>query len=454
MKFSSPLLFGLFFLTILSSCSIFNKQKPTPVPDDKTATIPPPINTENELAQLIKYSSVFSKSFTGFSLYDPSTKEYIYQENGDKYFTPASNTKLFTFYTCLEVLGDSIPALKYVIQGDSLIFWGTGDPSFLNPNLPHDTKIIKFLTNRKEKLFFCSHNFQDKKYGSGWAWDDYPYYFQPEKSPLPIHGNVVSFHQDRNTDNFNYYPHFFYDFLKKDRNHRTVSRHPDKNIFYYNPRSRAGFSKQIPFIYSDSLLINGLNRLFKLNIQLYTKKEMPPKHHKIVYSVPSDLLYKRLLQPSDNFVAEQLMLLCGAVINDTLNVRKTIDFAKHNFFNNAPSILEWVDASGLSRYNLITPNTLVYLLEKIYHKIPMERIKEVFPAGGQSGTIRRWYASDPPFIYAKTGTLRHRHTLSGYLITESKRVLIFSFMHNNYVSPSSEIKREMDKVLRHIQKSY
>ena len=90
---------------------------------------------KRKIRKLFKHSAIVNDHFTGFALYDIDSKKMIYELNSDKYFTPASNTKLFTFYTCLKMLGDSIPALKYVNRNDSLIFWGTGDPAFLHTGL-------------------------------------------------------------------------------------------------------------------------------------------------------------------------------------------------------------------------------------------------------------------------------------------------------------------------------
>ena len=129
---------------------------------------------------------------TGFVLYDPATKKTLYDFNGSSYFTPASNTKILTFYTALNVLADSVPALEFVQRGDSLIFWGTGDPSFLNKEVFYDSAAYQFLSNAEGDLYFSRANYDANHFGDGWAWDDYNSSYSPERSAFPLYGNVVS----------------------------------------------------------------------------------------------------------------------------------------------------------------------------------------------------------------------------------------------------------------------
>jgi len=77
------------------------------------------------------FSSGFYKNqFVGFMVYDPQTMDTLFNHNGKKYFTPASNTKIFTLYTGLKLLPKNIPAIRYIIQNNTLFLEGTGDLCF------------------------------------------------------------------------------------------------------------------------------------------------------------------------------------------------------------------------------------------------------------------------------------------------------------------------------------
>ncbi|MEM6964030.1 MAG: D-alanyl-D-alanine carboxypeptidase [Bacteroidota bacterium] len=398
-------------------------------------------------------SDIFNKSFTGFALYDPKKKNYIYQRDADKYFTPASNTKIFTLYTCLETLGDSIPALKYVTKNDSLIFWGIGDPSFMHPELPESDRIISFLKNRKEKLFFSPTNFQDKRYGVGWAWDDYGYYYQAEKSPFPIHANTVKFSSQPEDQGIEIFPTPFKSLVYFNPaiggSTASFQRREFANIFEYNqaPPSRDGFVREIPFHYSHEFFVELLSLVLEKDIELLEENLSKYNEVQTLYSWPVDDILTPMMQESDNFMAEQLLLMCSNEVFDTMNTRKIIRHTLQNHLDQLPDRPIWRDGSGLSRYNLFTPRTLVELLAKIYRKIPEERLFSIFPTGKKEGTIKNWYGS---YVHAKTGTLSNRHCLSGYIETQKGKTLIFSFMHNNYVTSSTPLKEEMQKVLNFI----
>jgi serine-type D-Ala-D-Ala carboxypeptidase/endopeptidase (penicillin-binding protein 4) len=409
--------------------------------------------TQNSITNQL-HDNVFKASFTGLIIIDPENAETIIDYNADKYFIPASNIKLYTFYAGLKTLGDSVPALKYTKIGDSLIFTGTGDPSFFYNDL-EESKVYSFLKHSKETLFYKPQKEKIPQFGPGWAWDDYNEYYSAERSSFPIYGNLVNF-------TFNYKdstpvstPQLFQkNVLATVKSSSNIKRDLDKNEFYYNPQSFSRTSNQkVPFKTSSSLFIQLLSDTLNKPVELLEPDVTFTQDPKILYSVATDSLYKKMLQESDNFIAEQLLLMVSNKTFGSFNSTSAIELVKERYLNDLPDEPKWVDGSGLSRYNLVTPRTTALLLDKIYKELPKDRIFNLFPAGGVSGTLKNQFKAEEPYVYAKTGTLSNNHSLSGYLITKKGRILIFSFMNNNYTVPTSQIKSKMEEILKSVHEN-
>ena len=345
------------------------------------------------------------------------------QYNGGLYFTPASNTKILTLYASLKILGDKVPALKYIEKGDSLIFWGTGDPTFLNPDFP-SSGALEFLLGRSSGLYFSASNFLDQRFGPGWAWDDYHYLYSLEKSPLPLYGNYF-----------------------------TVRKDSGEMWLRVNPRHfETSFLQEIPFSFTDDLSVQLLSDTLGRKVTAI-KRHLTPDAS-VLIGLPTDTLYKKMMQDSDNFVAEQLLLMCASVLSDSLNTEIAIDHVKERYFRAMPDEPVWKDGSGLSRYNLFTPRFITALWEMLYRENEESVLFPLLAVGGQRGTLRNWYKGEVPYIYGKTGTLSNNHCLSGFLKTKKGKTLIFSFMNNNYPGTSGPIKMEMEQILREIHLKY
>jgi D-alanyl-D-alanine carboxypeptidase/D-alanyl-D-alanine-endopeptidase (penicillin-binding protein 4) len=168
----------------------------------------------------------------------------------------------------------------------------------------------------------------------------------------------------------------------------------------------------------------------------------------------ADSLYREMMQESDNFIAEQLLLLCANAVSDTLRPEIAIDYAKKKFLFDLPDAPIWVDGSGLSRYNLFTPRSIVRLWDKIYTLVPRDRLFQLVAVGGANGTLRNYYKAEKPFIFGKTGSLSNNHTLSGYLVTKRGRTLIFSWMNSNFTTSSADVRVRMETVLKKIYEKY
>ncbi len=393
------------------------------------------------------------KDHTGFALYDPEKQTTLYEYKSSHYFTPGSNTKIFTFFSCLTLLGDSIPALKYVQQGDSLIFWGTGDPSFLYKEVHDNQRVYSFLKSTSRSLYFSDRNFRTTNFGPGWAWDDYNDYYSAERSPFPVYGNMLSLKAYGKTVEVQ--PPYFKNYVKiEDSEEKAkVIRRLESNEFVFHPNfTQKKFEGDVPFKVAGELTTTLLTDTLKKMVRLVAKPL--PKSALTFYSTPVDTLYKVMMQESDNFISEQLLLMCSQTLSDTLQPEIAIRYMKKNLLNDLKDEPRWVDGSGLSRYNLFTPRSVVQLWEKIYHRLPRERLFALLATGGKSGTIKNWYYGKEPYIFGKTGSLSNNHSLSGYLVTKKGKTLIFAFMNNNFTTTVNDIRRNMENILRSIYESY
>src|SRR5690606_28283183 len=146
--------------------------------------------TASELAQwLFDTAGVHSGLLVVEADPGSTSQDPIIDYHSQSLFTPASNTKLLTLFASLKFLPDRLTGMRYTVHDGTTYFKGTGDPGFLDPRFPSE-EALAFL-NQQQKLVFISDWDSDRRWGSGWSWDDYPYYYSGQLSPLPIYGNMV-----------------------------------------------------------------------------------------------------------------------------------------------------------------------------------------------------------------------------------------------------------------------
>jgi len=348
----------------------------------------------------------------------------------------------------MKTFPDSIPGVLYQETGDDLIIRPIGDPTFLYKNFSNQPVLDKMLSSSNLKISWPEEKLGE--FGSGWAWDDYAYDFQPQRSWWPIYGNAITIQKTDSSLSVN--PPFFSDFVEvsnEPSNGKTIERDIKFNLFKaYVESDTSTLDQKVPFEYSKELLVQLLQDTIKKSISFSTT---PFLGSDTIYSQSTDYVLASMMKPSDNFLAEQLLILT-ARMNGYPDISS---FTKHvrNVWLSDLNSMVWIDGSGLSRYNLITPVDQVRLLNKSYQEFGWKRVSSILAKGGE-GTLKDLYISEEPFIYAKTGTLSNNHNLSGFLITKSGKRLIFSLMNNHYIRPTSEVKKAMEKFLTQIRDSY
>jgi D-alanyl-D-alanine carboxypeptidase/D-alanyl-D-alanine-endopeptidase (penicillin-binding protein 4) len=424
-----PIVFTFFLCVLTAACSVRQAQK------------------------TLLADPALKGAHVGVAVYNVSKEKWVDRHLSDLYYTPASNTKILSTYLGMRFLGDSIPGWKMAENKDSIFLLPLGDPSFLHPDFMYQP-IADLIRQTKKQVVLC---FPDKPdafamYGKGWSWDDYAEDYQPERNRLNIYGNVLSVTKSKN--GINVHPSLLIKNQVAPKEYTQWSRAKLENQFFATGKTINDTLQQIPFItdttyaLAKALLEDTLHPLLPIAIQ----KGWQPNNGYIVKTVPTDSLLKIMMHRSDNFFAEQVFLMASEQVLGTIDEDALIDTILKSDFNFFPQPTQWADGSGLSRFNLNTPENYIALLKKMENDFSLKRIKDIFAQGGK-GSLSAYYKNIPGELYAKTGTLGNQVALSGYIITDKGTHLLFSVLVANHISPSSTpVRKAVEAYLTSIMK--
>lgn len=421
-------------LVVLSGCSV---QKP--------------VSTTGSLSKIERFAqdTLFKTGHVGFVLLEEKTGKLVEEYNADKYFVPASNTKLFTTYASLKYLKDSLPGFYYHETKDTLYLKPNADPTFLNRNFSEQKVFDKIRSTPKVVVIEKVPSTGITRLGNGWAWVNYQSGQMPERTVMPIYGNVVRF--SIQGDNVIASPRYFQSGLRVRGNiagkRVNVSRNMDDNTFVAVPANsntlvRSFTHKADPDL-AYKLLQDTLASLNK-GIDVIAPRIRSKEFWKPFYTHKTEDVVRPMMHESNNFLAEHLLIMAGTQINGQLNDQLAISYLNKNDLSDLSSKFIWYDGSGWSRYNNATPKGIADLLVKMKKEFGWKRVAAVLQKGNE-GTVKGYYKGYEENIYSKTGTLGSNVlSLSGYLVTKKGNNYVFSMMVNNHYKSALAVRKAFE----------
>jgi serine-type D-Ala-D-Ala carboxypeptidase/endopeptidase (penicillin-binding protein 4) len=430
----------------------------------------------------------------GLLIADAQTGETLYQQNADRYFVPASNMKLFTtalalsklgpdyrFHTTLETSGT---ISNGVLNGDVALV-GRGDPNLSNRKFPYNLKeefdgspekvlagladglVAKGVKEISGDVIGDDSYFPRERYPSGWEIDDMVWEYGAAISSIVVDDNTVTLtltpgDQPGSPVQASESP-ATPDFLVENdvvtsapdvKSDLTLTRDPGASLVVIKGTMPAKSAPRKLILAVEEPAQHGaavLKRLLedrgiRVDGIARARHEAKTKEDPTVLaehvSVPLSDAVKLINKISQNLHTE-ILLRTVARQNGMWATDDDLMKVPQDFYASAgidPDDVVQSDASGLSRHDLVTPRAIVALLTFAQKQPWFETYLNSLPVAGVDGTLedRMKNTQAAGHIHAKTGSVVHVRTLSGFADTPSGRRLIFSFLSNNQAGKNHE----------------
>ncbi len=159
---------------------------------------------------------------------------------------------------------------------------------------------------------------------------------------------------------------------------------------------------------------------------------------------------KILMKASHNLYAEMLLRVLGASALGVGSLETGLSVLEEfsSQTGTAKGTLSLFDGSGLSRENLVTPESVVQLLDYMDQHPLGEKFRELLPVAGREGTLKERMNKSVAAerVVAKTGTIGFVAALSGYASTMNGDRLAFSIMVNHERAASRDVREAIDEI--------
>jgi len=171
-----------------------------------------------------------------------------------------------------------------------------------------------------------------------------------------------------------------------------------------------------------------------------------------IQSPPLAEIVEAILEPSQNWMTEQLVHVLGLELGEEGSWQEGFR-VEEEFLTGPVGVdsldLHFRDGSGLSAYNLVTPRAMVRILGYMRAGPHGTVFQHAMAEPGEEGsTLENRLAGLEGRVFAKTGTISHVNSLSGYQVTRSGREFIFSILTNGSGLPSGVVRNGIDAVVQ------
>ena len=413
---------------------------------------------------------------------DTRSGEILFSRYGDENCVPASTVKLLTAGMACETLGTDFRFRTHLfsdinsVNNDTLYgdihLVADGDPTLTSDDLERLTATLARQLRGAEggrlqldgDLVMETAIFDTLFRGPGWMWDDGDYSWAADITPLIVNRNCVGL-EFRNSEYgkrfywlpaLELYPLEWTDgrtVRRRDGNHfeignRVYGQEPVTFVRNLLQPQQAHGRAVLQLLAEQGITVNGELRTDTSSDSLQTDSGT------VHYSAPLGELLQEMLRRSNNLYAEALFKRCAAAATGEPGSWSGASHLLQSWMADTLGLADngqIVDGSGMSRYNLISPQLLTNMLF-LYQLEPwFNEFRTALPVMGQQGTvINRKLDLPGTIVRVKTGSLRNHKLITGYLEQDGKAGLIFFINIDGYTESHQEVIRLQDRIISYL----